>query len=155
MRISDWSSDVCSSDLLSTVLHRRRTEGLEPFEGRIGKRCSNRSGGIEVVHPGAAQGGDQLCAVRQADPARHVCSQEAAGACQALVFEGEAKRTRLAVRCAGRLLIAWQAEPRHFQRAEGLELHVPAAEPITDLRPTRPTKEKRLGGAEGVKKGKI
>src|SRR3546814_9115613 len=44
---------------LSTVLHRRRTEGLEPFEGRIGKRCSNRSGGIEVVHPGAAQGGDQ------------------------------------------------------------------------------------------------
>src|SRR3546814_11690840 len=50
---------------LSTVLHRRRTEGLEPFEGRIGKRCSNRSGGIEVVHPGAAQGGDQLCAVRQ------------------------------------------------------------------------------------------
>src|SRR3546814_16730831 len=91
---------------LSTVLHRRRTEGLEPFEGRIGKRCSNRSGGIEVVHPGAAQGGDQLCAVRQADPARHVCSQEAAGACQALVFEGGAKRTRLSVRCAARLLIA-------------------------------------------------
>src|SRR3546814_14920782 len=95
MRISDWSSDVCSSDLnaglhadiavaradgrtaakldvevlvaqcrsqvdLSTVLHRRRTEGLEPFAGRIGKRCSNRSGGIEVVHPGAAQGGDPL-----------------------------------------------------------------------------------------------
>src|SRR3546814_8064501 len=72
------------------------------------------------------------------DPARHVCSQEAAGACQALVFEGEAKRTRLAVRCAGRLLIAWQAEPRHFQRAEGLELRVPAAEPIADLCPTRP-----------------
>src|SRR3546814_6620695 len=112
---------ICRAQVdLSTVLHRRRTEGLEPFEGRIGKRCSNRSGGIEVVHPGAAQGGDQLCAVRQADPARHVCSQEAAGACQALVFEGEAKRTRLAVRCAGRLLIAWQRSEEHTSELQSL-----------------------------------
>src|SRR3546814_20417399 len=54
---------------LSTVLHRRRTEGLEPFEGRIGTRCSNRSGGIEVLHPGAAPGGDPICGFRKRAPA--------------------------------------------------------------------------------------
>src|SRR3546814_13019597 len=42
---------------LSTVLHRRRPDGLEPFAGRIGKRCNKRSGGIAAVHPGAGHGG--------------------------------------------------------------------------------------------------
>src|SRR3546814_2089287 len=31
MRISDWSSDVCSSDLLVAGLARRRAAGLAPF----------------------------------------------------------------------------------------------------------------------------
>src|SRR3546814_5310359 len=36
MRISDWSSDVCSSDLL----HQREVEGLDfvPWPGELGKR---------------------------------------------------------------------------------------------------------------------
>src|SRR3546814_7264937 len=34
MRISDWSSDVCSSDLLALGLKRRLVEALEQFEQR-------------------------------------------------------------------------------------------------------------------------
>src|SRR3546814_12186860 len=33
MRISDWSSDVCSSDLLSPARYRVEAEGLMPVDG--------------------------------------------------------------------------------------------------------------------------
>src|SRR3546814_11679942 len=34
MRISDWSSDVCSSDLSRIPRHRRRRVGIEPEDAR-------------------------------------------------------------------------------------------------------------------------
>src|SRR3546814_3368050 len=35
MRISDWSSDVCSSDLLGTRFH----QCVNPFQGRLGEHA--------------------------------------------------------------------------------------------------------------------
>src|SRR3546814_9450763 len=59
MRISDWSSDVCSSDLLASVLHA--LEGGTPslfidnlsiiaqgFFNLPGRRASQRDGGLDV-----------------------------------------------------------------------------------------------------------
>src|SRR3546814_15728507 len=47
MRISDWSSDVCSSDLV--LCHHHRADGrLEPGD----VRCSHRSAQCEGRHAG-------------------------------------------------------------------------------------------------------
>src|SRR3546814_1677752 len=52
MRISDWSSDVCSSDLYSALpAHRRdslETSGPEPMQANPGiqRRCARRFGDL-------------------------------------------------------------------------------------------------------------
>src|SRR3546814_9448194 len=51
MRISDWSSDVCSSDLAALVccLRNTQTESTHGIEDLISRFCPNKGVGILVV----------------------------------------------------------------------------------------------------------
>src|SRR3546814_8535508 len=56
MRISDWSSDVCSSDLLSRGDHRRARLYRDPARnqpdaGAVAAQSGGRFGRIEPQHP--------------------------------------------------------------------------------------------------------
>src|SRR3546814_8474344 len=48
MRISDWSSDVCSSDLLRDVTHKRAID-LERINGEVLEVAQRRIAGSKVV----------------------------------------------------------------------------------------------------------
>src|SRR3546814_17096234 len=56
MRISDWSSDVCSSDLLGAFAHRREQRlgfqrfALEPSGAFVGRRKERKGGSPKAFH---------------------------------------------------------------------------------------------------------
>src|SRR3546814_4535984 len=54
MRISDWSSDVCSSDLCDPVLRRRRASGDHEGGGLEGSALADDDGRIGHVGAGLA-----------------------------------------------------------------------------------------------------
>src|SRR3546814_6875498 len=62
MRISDWSSDVCSSDLASGV----RSDGGRSSDRKL--RSRQRSGGAGKARGGGGQGPPQGAARRAAQP---------------------------------------------------------------------------------------
>src|SRR3546814_21069340 len=95
MRISDWSSDVCSSDLLGCAEDRRREEpgrghGRERAEGRglvasgqagqrdQGKGGAGGAGGAEVRDRRGAAGGAVSRVGGRADGA-HLCRRDRKG----------------------------------------------------------------------------
>src|SRR3546814_2293523 len=92
MRISDWSSDVCSSDLLDGRLQRRRIRQVDEAELQPGRAAPDVleqpvGAAVEVVH------GDHVVAgVQQLQQRAH--GGEAAG-------EGEAGGTVLQIGDAG------------------------------------------------------
>src|SRR3546814_11883608 len=49
MRISDWSSDVCSSDLMRSGRHRLLDQADLPFEFRIDDRSLDQPGDLAIV----------------------------------------------------------------------------------------------------------
>src|SRR3546814_7559625 len=57
MRISDWSSDVCSSDLLAVLGHR-----LADRVQRLGHRRIDEAAGVHHHHVGVVVAGRQLVA---------------------------------------------------------------------------------------------
>src|SRR3546814_2742180 len=79
MRISDWSSDVCSSDLRKALLGRKRCQRLGPLRGlfcmsaELGERRTVHQGVAEAVEVGQRPGGAQhltaarLCLLRVAE----------------------------------------------------------------------------------------
>src|SRR3546814_6283380 len=59
MRISDWSSDVCSSDLLFRLVERRvarkaRSYGPRPSSLRMDFQCAGLTGVMDSRLPGAS-----------------------------------------------------------------------------------------------------
>src|SRR3546814_7573570 len=71
MRISDWSSDVCSSDLVATVEGKRSVWTYENHEGRTTiTPGAAEQGGIEFAEPGPATIGDarELYGTVELDP---------------------------------------------------------------------------------------
>src|SRR3546814_19821008 len=56
MRISDWSSDVCSSDLGDVPLHAER-QGLDALEDLEGVRRTHAR--AEIAHPFEPRPGDE------------------------------------------------------------------------------------------------
>src|SRR3546814_5724863 len=79
MRISDWSSDVCSSDLARPELHRRRVENaVVDAQPHAGDRhvCAHELEALELVElADVGQRGVHLAhavaAARHPHPARH------------------------------------------------------------------------------------
>src|SRR3546814_19714300 len=75
MRISDWSLDVCSSDLDGPGLHARDRVAVEPMPGLVGQRHMQRHDvGLRqqpvLVDPGA-DGLRLLAAAAVQDPRAH------------------------------------------------------------------------------------
>src|SRR3546814_15850262 len=48
MRISDWSSDVCSSDLVAEALDEITGGGLVPFGVVAGDRCEQKTAAFDL-----------------------------------------------------------------------------------------------------------
>src|SRR3546814_13486312 len=68
MRISDWSSDVCSSDLLPRRAARYRRQQIEPGHGL----------GIDIAMLGAADHADGVDGGMAAQPLHRMAHQRAA-----------------------------------------------------------------------------
>src|SRR3546814_10573297 len=62
MRISDWSSDVCSSDLRPARAMRHRAEYMAMRIDRAGRRNKSRFRGIRKI--GRASCRERVCPVR-------------------------------------------------------------------------------------------
>src|SRR3546814_14226693 len=60
MRISDWSSDVCSSDLVGVEAHHLRIGGSEQ---RLAVRVARRGERVDLVGDRAEFGGDHRAVV--------------------------------------------------------------------------------------------
>src|SRR3546814_6870567 len=64
MRISDWSSDVCSSDLTYSILHRAEADRSTHYYGEQADDYYSRDGGAAMWH---GTGAKQLGAVGEVD----------------------------------------------------------------------------------------
>src|SRR3546814_2387105 len=84
MRISDWSSDVCSSDLRDIPKDRHTSVMLSPFKSRATNR--RRSSSTELSFHGINTSGQMPESVTHVSGTkRHLCLGSLSGAPQGLV----------------------------------------------------------------------
>src|SRR3546814_3125528 len=94
MRISDWSSDVCSSDLRSTA--RRRIREARTADGHVAGDAARRPARAAVlaVHVDADADRSGVARARHRLPAADRCDRRSRGAGRSLPARGSAAVSR-------------------------------------------------------------